>query len=108
MAEIAWEDPHDLIDVLYLEQRVGSWSSPMMYGFAPGVIHIAPFCHRVLQDLRLRYPKAAIRRTTITVEAIQYIWPELSEVPYNRYHSLRQLRHDLGRRITKYRRRWWK
>ena len=108
LAEITWDDPHDLIDVLYLEQRVGSWSSPMMYGFAPGYLFLSPFCHRTIQDIRLRYPKRAIRRTTLTVETINYIWPELSELPYNKYRGVRELRRKVARRIRKYRRRWHK
>ena len=65
-------------------------------------------CTLDLIEARLRYPKQAIRQTTITVEAINYIWPELSELPYNQYGGDREVGHWIKRRIKNYRRRKFK
>jgi hypothetical protein len=47
-------DPDDLMELLYLEQRMGCWASPHLYGFAG--IPIVPFSHRRFVDTMLSLP----------------------------------------------------
>lgn len=108
MSGIRWDDVHDLLDILHIEQRTGSWSSPMMYSFAPMAANLIPFTHRGTMLARLRYPKEIINRTTMMVEGINYLWPELSELPYNKYSGLKEIKQQVKHHFKRYRRRYFK
>src|SRR5439155_20500003 len=43
---LADQDYFALLDLLYIEQRLGSWAGPAMYGSAPFAFTLTPFNHR--------------------------------------------------------------
>ncbi|MFQ6025981.1 MAG: hypothetical protein ACE5Q6_00545 [Dehalococcoidia bacterium] len=77
-------DTYMLLDQLYLEQRMGCWASPHLYGAAPFQLVMTPLCHREVIEAMMRLP-VEYRRDQVLVEDIMRIgWPELAEVPFQK------------------------
>jgi hypothetical protein len=74
-----------LLGLVYLEQRLGCWASPLLYGTAPFALHLTPFCHREVFDLMLRLPASYRAQKRLPDDLIAASWPELGRVPFNEY-----------------------
>jgi hypothetical protein len=93
-----------LIDLAYLEQRLGCWGGPNRYFYdARGFVEIYAFNHRNIYRSFLRLPHGKeINRLGLAKELIREFWPELLSVPINEYTGfrkidklLRKILHDL-------------
>jgi hypothetical protein len=75
----------DLLDLFYLEQRLGCWAGVVHYPYADMVRLVSwPLNSRRLVALMLSLPyeyKAAAR---LNDDVIRSRWPELAELPYNK------------------------
>ncbi len=76
-------DPHFLLDQMFLEQRVGCWASPHMYGTAPFAANLTPFCHRGIIRAMLGLPIEYRQAGGLTGDVLARLWPELMELPVN-------------------------
>lgn len=85
-----WRDsagaPDDLalLDLLYVENRLGCWAGIWPYAqfFGPGFMFF-PMCHREIIDLMLFLPEAVRRSGELNTLVIRQEWPELLERPFN-------------------------
>ena len=73
----------EILDLVYLEHRVGGWASPHTYGFAPLALTAHPFCHRKIFDIMLRLPAEYRQRQTLTDDIVRHAWAEAGRLPYN-------------------------
>lgn len=80
---VSRRDPHFLLDQMFLEQRFGCWASPHLYGFAPFVAKVAPFCHREIYRAMLSLPIEYRDAGRLAPDVITALWPELLELPIN-------------------------
>ncbi|MEM9770834.1 MAG: hypothetical protein AAF889_04400 [Cyanobacteria bacterium P01_D01_bin.73] len=78
----------EMLDLLYLENRLGGWASPHTYGFAPFALAAHPFCHREVFDIMMRLPPEYRLRQTLTDDIIRCAWPELGDFPFNEYFGV--------------------
>lgn len=90
-ASLPARDTMELLDRLYIEQRMGCWAGPHMYGTAPFGASLTPFCHREVMEATMSLP-AAFRRAQALADAVAAReWPELSELPYQQLTGVRRL-----------------
>jgi hypothetical protein len=77
-----WLSVPDLLDVLYQEMSLGSWSSPQMYGAAPFSIYFVPIAHRrVLTDFH-RFPADMRQQQQLMPALIRQAFPDILNVPF--------------------------
>jgi hypothetical protein len=77
-------DALQLLDMFYLENRVGSWAGVFPYAeyYAPGFT-IFPLCHREIIDAMASLPEQTRRDGTFTKDVIANEWPDLLAWPFN-------------------------
>ena len=97
-----------ILDLFYVEQRLGCWAAPQHYGNTTSLFEFFPFNQRQIFTAMMRLPYEFRRRQELTRAICQRQWPELLNFPFNefigarRYWSnprrlIRRLRHRLGR-----------
>ena len=84
-------DAWSVMDLLFLEQRVGCWSSPHLYGVAPFRLNLLPFCDRRIVDASLRLPISYRSRKQLADDMIALAWPELGAFPYHSFTGMRRI-----------------
>jgi asparagine synthetase B (glutamine-hydrolysing) len=82
---------HTQLDLAYLELRLSPWAYASVYAQNPAVSYISPFVSRRTFELILRTQPEARRGSHIMREALSGSWPELLEIPINRYGDYRDL-----------------
>ena len=75
-------DVFELLDWLYVEQRMGCWAGPHMYGTAPFVANLTPFSHRDVVSAMMALPRAFRRQQGLTDWLVARALPQLRDVPY--------------------------
>ncbi len=93
--------PRAVLDLAYLEHRVGCWASPHLYGAAPFSLNVAPFCHRAVFDLMLRRPADYKKEDGLVKDLISSSWPELLRLPFNSYDGFKGVRTRVRRRARR-------
>ncbi|NAZ74007.1 hypothetical protein GTQ99_00990 [Kineococcus sp. T13] len=78
------QDVLELLDLAYLELRVGCWASPQLYGAAPFALSTMPVAQRSVFTAMLRLPPALRVQQRPHPPAIRLNWPELADLPYER------------------------
>lgn len=84
-------DVFSILDLAYLELRLSAWAYAQAYAY-PGVgsvIHISPMVSREVFAAFLSMSPADRLARRFMVEAIQRSFPELMNIPINRYGDLR-------------------
>lgn len=69
--------------LLCLEQQLGGWSGPALYGQAYNRFHFTPFSHRRLVEIMLGLEPQYKRDLCFEPELIRATWPQLLEWPFN-------------------------
>jgi len=94
---LAGADTLRILDLAYIEHRIGCWSSPQRHGFPEACAQFAPLEHRAIFFELLALP-ADWRRDGRFVDAlVARLWPELAAWPYNRLQGWQQLRYLAGK-----------
>jgi hypothetical protein len=77
-------DPLQLLDLFYLEQRLGCWAGVFPYAeyYDPG-FDIFPLCHREVVDRMMALPRKVKREGGLTDWIIRREWPDLLGWPFN-------------------------
>ncbi len=73
-----------ILDLLYLEQRFGSWAAPHLYGIAPFKVHIIPYISREIFENLLKLPLEYRVTQAVPKDLVSLFWPELNDYPF--YH----------------------
>lgn len=84
-------DALQLLDMFYLENRIGSWAGVFPYAdyYGPGFT-IFPMCHRDVVANMMEVPHHVRQEGSLLVEVTRQAWPELLAWPFNA--PTRQLR----------------
>ncbi len=78
----------DVLDLAYIEHRMGPWSGGQFYN-DPTLVRYAPMFTRRTTELMLSLPDDWKRGQWMSGEALRQTWPELSKYPYNSAGKLR-------------------
>lgn len=96
-ASLPARDTMELLDRLYIEQRMGCWAGPHMYGTAPFGANLTPFCHREVMEATMSLPAAYRRAQRLADAMAARAWPELSELPYQEFTGMRRVANRAAR-----------
>ena len=82
--EAAAPDGLSLLDLLFVENRLGCWAGIWPYAqyYGPGFTFF-PMCHREVIDLMMFLPEAVRRGEGFNQMVIRQEWPELLDLPFN-------------------------
>lgn len=90
-ATARWLEPLDglpvsfVLDLAYIEQRLGCWSGPQSYGSDPYGDSLIPLAQRRIFELMLSLPESYRREQRLAIDVCRHAWLELLELPFNRY-----------------------
>ena len=74
----------DVLDFLYIEQRLGCWAGVTAYGDADGPYRLPPFSNRTLFALMIGLPCNYRRTQQLATDIVLANWPELMDnSPFN-------------------------
>jgi hypothetical protein len=84
-------DSLQLLDMFYLEQRLGCWAGVLPYAECDFGFAVYPMCHRGVVERMLTLPTAYRRSGSLAEHIIAREWPELLEWPFNKAVGPRRL-----------------
>ncbi len=84
-------DTWELLDFLYIEQRMGCWAGPHMYGTAPFAANVGAFSHRRVIEAMMSLPPAFRRSQGLADAVIAAEWPEAGDLPFQRLTGMARL-----------------
>lgn len=93
-----WLNTYDLLDLAYIEHRLGCWAGPALYGtdkyFAGQIV---PLADRYIIERMMSLPPEYRMEQRMAPDVIRTAWPELLKLPFNRYTGVRRYlsRHGL-------------
>lgn len=77
------------LELAYVEQRLSCWAAPGHYGNQVSRFELAPFASRPLFRAMLGLPLRYRHREQLTTDILRMAWPELLDLPFNRFTGLR-------------------
>ncbi|WCL53186.1 hypothetical protein [Gimibacter soli] len=81
-----------LLDIAYIEQRLGCWAGPSVYGHRIPVPTFSPFNTRDIYRLMLSLPADYRYAQRLCDDLVRHAWPALAGLQYNRAPGLLKLR----------------
>lgn len=95
------DNPADVLDLAYIEQRIGCWEAPVRYLFpGPGRSNLSLMATALSLETMLRLPEDYRAAGHLQRDMVAYGWPELLELPFNQSMGLLRVRH-LGRNLQR-------
>jgi hypothetical protein len=82
-------NPLTQLDLAFLELRMSAWAFAQAYAQDAIVDHLHPMICREVYRLMLELPPEAKRQRRFVLDGVQALWPELLELPINRYGDAR-------------------
>jgi tetrahydromethanopterin S-methyltransferase subunit F len=100
-----WVGPYALLDLMYLELRLGCWASPQQYGTAPFAVILMPFSHRDIYAAILALPVEYRRQQFLARDVIKLTWPEALDLPFQEFSGLRRTAQRIVERFKRLKKR---
>lgn len=98
LSEIRHLPWHAILDLVYIEQRLGCWAGPLQYGQdGMNAMRIAPLNDREIYRTILHMAPEPRQRLAVPEEICRQEWPELLEFPFNRLTGMTRVIQDLRR-----------
>ncbi len=72
-----------VLDLLYLEQRLGCWAAPILYGSQQSIPQFWLLSHRRIISNMLSFPEHYKESERLAEDVISITWPELLQFPFN-------------------------
>jgi hypothetical protein len=101
LAGIPEGDALFILDLAYLELRMSAWANAQSY-VDPPLLHFSPLVSRRSFEAMFRLPIAQKPSNWLTKGIIESHWPELNQIPFNKYGGIRDL-YRLARKVTNFR-----
>lgn len=89
LQEIQGFNSFAVLDLFYLEHRLGCWAAPQQYGRAREQIAVTPFNQRSVIANVMKLPYEYRMQQHLTTDLVARNWPELLELPFNQYPGVR-------------------
>ncbi|MDJ0688503.1 MAG: hypothetical protein QNJ41_08330 [Xenococcaceae cyanobacterium MO_188.B32] len=89
ISQLPLANPLDILDFLYIEQRLECWAGPNHYGHTNN-IRIVPLSDREIFSLMLQLPADYRFRQQLATDLIKQLWPELLSIPFNKDTRIRE------------------
>ena len=85
LANLAGYNAFQVLDLFYLEQRLGCWAGPQQYGNTTSAFELSPFNHRVVFTAMMKLQHDYRRDQRLSEDISRVNWPELLDYPFNQY-----------------------
>lgn len=82
-------NPFNLLDLVYIEQRLGCWAAPVFYNNQISKFELIVFNSRTICENMMRLPLKYRQKKQLVVDICKEEWPELLSLPFNDYAGLR-------------------
>jgi hypothetical protein len=92
-----------VLDLAYVELRLGCWSSPQAPGSDPYADQVIALARRRIFELMLGLDPEVRRRERLAVEVCRQRWPELLDLPFNRWSGARRVSEGVRSRVVRLR-----
>lgn len=99
LAELPASRRTEILDLLYLEQRLGCWAGPAQLGHLQAT-RVMPFADRRVFSLMFRLPPDYRYRQRLPRDLIRVLWPDLDRLPFNREPGVRGAVGEARRRVV--------
>jgi hypothetical protein len=83
LQNLPFRERHRILDAAYIEQRVGCWAGPSIYGHLKKRDEISPFASATIFDEMLRLPAQYRFEQRLAPALIERMWPDLMRMPFN-------------------------
>ncbi len=80
----------NILDLAYIEQRLGCWGGPQTYGQIKYADHLYPICCREIIEAMLCLPEEYKRQSRLFSDVFRLEWPDLLDMPINEYPDSRK------------------
>jgi hypothetical protein len=100
MNRLPASDLLEQLDLFAIEQRLGCWAGPSMYGPTRARFVTYPFNSRRIFEKMLSLPHNYRREERLPKDLIRLKWPELLEFPFNEPFGLLKLQSQARRSFT--------
>ncbi len=94
MDELGTDDPDVMTDCWHIENRVGSWVGPHLYGMASFAANVIPFSHREIVEAAHQVPleyRRPRKQRRVEEAVVRAALPALAEIPYADYSGPRRV-----------------
>jgi hypothetical protein len=86
LGELAGHSTFTILDLLYIEQRLGCWGGPQQYGGEPwSAAQLFPLAQRAIFAAILALPPEYRAGERLPADICWLAWPELLELPFNQF-----------------------
>jgi len=91
LSDLQSYDAFTILDLAYAELRVSPWAFAQSYSYEgrEKLTQISPFVNRELITLLFSLPAKARRNEEYVYEGVNYLWPELLQIQFNKYNDYR-------------------
>ncbi|MEX0337701.1 MAG: hypothetical protein AB3N11_01545 [Arenibacterium sp.] len=93
---LAGHDSLQILDLAYIEQRMGPWSGPQ-FCCDPTLVRFAPLLSRSTATLMLGFPEDWKRNEGMADAILHATWPELLRFPFNSLGAVQDMLGKVGR-----------
>jgi hypothetical protein len=90
LSELEGFNTFNILDLFYLENRLGCWAAPQHFGNRRSRFAFSPFNHRLVFAAMMRLPYEFRRRQELASAVCRTCWPELLDYPFNQFTGLRK------------------
>ena len=88
----------DILDLAYVELRLGCWAGASVYGHPVSFPSLSPFNSHMIYQRLLSLPTGYRISRQFVRDYLNLLWPELQSLPFNRAYGLSKLKY-LGAEI---------
>jgi hypothetical protein len=91
-----------ILDLFYLENRLGCWVAPQHLANTTTRFGFSPFNHRSIFAAMMRLPYEFRRRQELANAICRSCWPELLDYPFNQFTGLRKQVATSGKLVRRF------
>lgn len=101
LAELEHLSSYTILDLLYIEQRLGCWGGPQQYGGdGYSACQLFPLAHREIFAAMLALPPEYRRGNQLALDICQLAWPELLLLPFNQFAGWQRYPRQLAKSLV--------
>ena len=106
LADLPVRDRASILAVIYIELRLAAWGGLLPYADPVSTrFRLYPLCERRIVEWMASLPPDYRERQQLGPDLIRVFWPELAEIPFNRYVGWKHFERSVKFNIWRWRRR---
>lgn len=90
LSELSSFNALSILDLFYIEQRLGCWAAPQHYGNIVSLFEFSPFNHRKIFRSMMKLPYEYRRRQELAQDICLDSWSDLLMLPFNEFTGIKK------------------